>query len=45
MLRYSRALDAKDKGDVETAKKELKAVVKESPNFQLAAADLDQMLR
>lgn len=45
VLRYSRALDAKDKGDVETAKKELKAVVKEAPDLTVASADLDALLR
>jgi TolB-like protein len=44
-VRYSRALDAKDKGDVATAKKELAAVVAEQPDFQLASAALDRLIQ
>ena len=39
-LRFSKALDAKDKGDKATAKKELQAIVKEKPAFTLASAEL-----
>jgi TolB-like protein len=39
-LRYSKALDAMDRKDKETAKKELEAVVKEQPDFMLASLDL-----
>lgn len=44
-LRYARALDAKDRKDLETAKKELTEVVKEQPDFQLASADLALMMK
>jgi TolB-like protein len=44
-LRYSRALDAKDRKDVETAKKELKAVLEEQPDFTLASADLASLMK
>ena len=44
-LRYSKALDAKDKGDKATAKQELQAVVKEQPDFRLAALDLDRLMQ
>ncbi len=44
-LRYARALDAKDRKDLETAKKELTAVVKEQPDFQLASAELALMMK
>ncbi|MEZ4265404.1 MAG: CsgG/HfaB family protein [Myxococcota bacterium] len=44
-LRYSRALDAKDKGDVPAAKAELQAVVAEQPDFQLASAALDRLMQ
>jgi TolB-like protein len=37
---YSKALDAKDKGEVEVAKAELKKVVEEQPDFTLAVLDL-----
>jgi len=39
-LRFSKALDAKDKGDKATAKKELKAIVAAEPSFTLASAEL-----
>ena len=38
--RYGRALDAKDRGDLEKARTELAAVVKEQPDFDLASYDL-----
>lgn len=44
-LRYSRALDAKDRKDVETAKKELTEVVKEQPDFVLASMDLASLMK
>ncbi len=44
-LRYSKALDAKDRKDVETAKKELKAVLEEQPDFVLASADLARLMK
>ena len=44
-LRYSRALDAKDRGDKATAKKELAAVVKEQPDFRLARLDIDKLIQ
>ncbi|HEY2749458.1 MAG TPA: CsgG/HfaB family protein, partial [Polyangia bacterium] len=44
-LRYSRALDAKDRGDKTTAKKELAAVVKEQPDFRLAQLDIDKLIQ
>jgi TolB-like protein len=44
-LRYSRALDAKDRKDTETAKKELKAVLEEQPDFVLASMDLARLMK
>ncbi|MFL5343303.1 MAG: CsgG/HfaB family protein [Hyalangium sp.] len=44
-LRYSRALDAKDRKDVETAKKELTEVLKEQPDFVLASMDLASLMK
>ncbi|MCA9517719.1 MAG: hypothetical protein KC635_22420 [Myxococcales bacterium] len=44
-VKYSKALDAMDRGDKETAKKELKDVVAEAPDFTLATADLDGLLQ
>ena len=44
-LRYSRALDAKDRKDVETAKKELTLVLKEQPDFVLASMDLARLMK
>lgn len=44
-VKYSRALDALDHGDKETAKKELTDVVAEAPDFTLAAADLDALVQ
>lgn len=44
-LRYSRALDAKDRGDKATAKKELAEVVKEQPDFRLAKLDIDKLIQ
>jgi TolB-like protein len=44
-LRYSKALDAKDRKDVETAKKELTAVIAEEPDFVLASADLARLMK
>lgn len=44
-LHYARALDAKDRKDVETAKKELTAAVKEQPDFLLASTDLALLMK
>jgi TolB-like protein len=44
-LRYARALDAIDHKDKPTAKKELAAVVKEQPDFRLAALDMDKLIQ
>lgn len=44
-VRYSKALDAKDRKDVDTAKKELQAVLKEQPDFVLASADLARLMK
>ncbi|WP_224248203.1 CsgG/HfaB family protein [Hyalangium gracile] len=44
-LRYSRALDAKDRKDVETAKKELGVVLEEEPDFMLASMDLARLMK
>jgi TolB-like protein len=44
-IRYSKALDALDRKDKETAKSELAAVVKEQPDFTYASADLDRMMK
>ncbi len=44
-LRYSKALDAKDRGDKATAKKELAEVVKEQPDFRLARLDIDKLIQ
>ncbi len=42
-VRYARALDAKDRGDIKLAKVELKKVVAARPDFQLAQMDLAAM--
>lgn len=44
-VQYARALDAIDKKDQETAKKELQAVVKAQPDFELATLDLATMMK
>lgn len=44
-LRYSKALSAMDRGDKTTAKKELAEVVKEQPDFKLAALDMDKLVQ
>ena len=44
-LRYARALDAKDREDLVTAKKELSAVVKAQPDFQLASRELALLMK
>jgi TolB-like protein len=44
-LRYSRALDAIDRKDKATAKKELAEVVKEQPDFKLAQLDMDKLIQ
>ncbi len=42
-LRFSKALDSKDKGDTATAKKELAAIVAAEPSFTLASAELTKI--
>jgi TolB-like protein len=44
-LHYGRALDAKDRKDVETAKKELTVVLKAQPDFQLATQELALLMK
>ncbi|MBX7096631.1 MAG: hypothetical protein K1X89_02870 [Myxococcaceae bacterium] len=44
-LKYAEALDAKDKKDPKTAADKLKAVVKDQPDFVLAALDLDRLVK
>lgn len=44
-VRYSKALDAKDKGDLKEARKELEATLAEQPDFQLATAELDRLIQ
>ena len=44
-LAYSRALDAKDRGAKDEAKAELKKVLDEQPDFELAALDLDSLMQ
>ena len=39
-LRFSRGLDARDRGDAKAARAELEAVLKEHPDFGLAADEL-----
>jgi TolB-like protein len=43
-IRYSKALHAIDQKEVATARKELEAVVKEQPDFELAATELAGLL-
>ena len=45
VLEYSKALDAKDRGDKETATKLLKKVVAEQPDFALATMDLNSLVQ
>lgn len=44
-LLYSKALDAKDRGDKKAAKETLKKVVKDQPDFSLAQLDLDSLVQ
>lgn len=44
-VKYSRALDAKDRKDPATAKKEMKAVLEEQPDFALAQLDLNALVQ
>lgn len=44
-VRYGRALDALDKKDKEGARRELEAVVKAQPDFELATLDLATMMK
>jgi Tfp pilus assembly protein PilF len=45
VVEYSKALAALDRGDKTTAKKSLTKVVKDQPDFKLAALDLDKMMQ
>jgi TolB-like protein len=45
VMEYSRALDAKDRGDTQAAKAALKKIVKETPSFDIAAIDLGDLLQ
>ena len=45
VLRYARALDAKDRGDLKRARSELQAVVKARPDFRVAQLDLASMVQ
>ena len=42
-VQYAKALDAMDKGNKAAAKEALQTVVKEQPDFRLAAADLESI--
>ena len=42
-LLYAKALDAKDQGDTEQAKKLLKTLLKKAPGFRLAHSDLARL--
>ncbi len=44
-VRYAKALDAKDRGDKKTARRELEKVVKARPDFRLAQLDLSSMVQ
>jgi TolB-like protein len=44
-VRYSKALDALDKGDKKTAKAELSQVIKDQPDFKLAQLDMDKLMQ
>lgn len=44
-VRYAKALDAKDRGDLKTARAEMAAVVKAQPDFRLAQLDLSAMVQ
>ncbi len=44
-LKYSKALDAIDRKDPASARKQLEAVVKDEPDFVLAAIDLAQLVK
>ncbi len=44
-LRYGKALDAIDQGKKEEAKAELETVLKEQPDFKLAALDLAKLMK
>lgn len=43
--RYGRALDAMDRGDTGAARAHLEAVVKETPDFEMAAVDLASLAK
>ena len=45
VLEYSKALDAKDRGDKAAAVKHLKAAVKAQPDFEAAALDLNALVQ
>ena len=44
-VRYARALDAKDRGDLKTARAEMAEVIKARPDFRLAPLDLSAMVQ
>ncbi|MGI5860863.1 MAG: CsgG/HfaB family protein [Myxococcales bacterium] len=44
-IQYSKALDAIDRDDKEAARRDLEAVVREQPDFQLASAELNRLLQ
>jgi len=44
-LRYAKALDAKDRGDIKAAKTALKEVCAAAPEFELAAVDLANLVQ
>jgi len=44
-LRYAKALDARDRGDLKLARSELEKVVKIRPDFRLAQLDLSSMVQ
>ena len=44
-IRYAKALDAKDKGNMQVARRELQRVVKKAPHFLLAKKELDRLLQ
>ncbi len=45
IVTYSKALDAKDQGDVAGATQALQQVVEEAPDFELAVLDLDSLIQ
>jgi len=45
IVEYSKALEAKDRGDTEAAVKQLKSVLKAQPDFELATMDLNSLVQ